>query len=108
MPPVQLRSCSGCSCVFGNCSTDVSGSITSCCGLLALPGGPKTAVGANPTKCAGASSDRCGPNNCTRDGSRKPSPQVLRMVRLSSNGCQRTPTLGDRKSTRLNSSHGYI
>src|SRR5438552_16449016 len=71
----------------------VSGSTTSCTGLLSLPQGPNNAVGAQPTKCAGPRRNLRGPYNCTPDGSRKPSPQVLRRVRLSSNGCQRTPNL---------------
>src|SRR5438105_1115277 len=94
MPPVQVRSCSGARFVSGTYTTVVSGFFTVCNGLLALPGGPKTAAGANPTKLVGASAKTVGPNNWPIEGSRKPSPQVLRMVRLSSNGCQRNPTLG--------------
>src|SRR5438477_169615 len=41
------------------------------------------------------------------DGSRKPSPQVLRRVRLSSKGCQRTPTLGTAAFVSLFSHSSY-
>src|SRR5213595_702831 len=50
--------------------------------------------GENPTKCTGPSKNLSGPYNWTIEGSRKPSPQVLRMVNCSSNVCQRTPTFG--------------
>src|SRR6266704_4313165 len=56
--------------------------------------GPNTATGAHVVPPIGARRNLLGPYNCTMDGSRKPSPQVLRIVRLSSDGCQRTPTLG--------------
>src|SRR5919204_1436484 len=93
-PPVQVRSCSGASLLLGNCSIMVSGSATSWSGLVGLPGGPKIALGANPTKWAGPRTNQNGPYNSSIEGSRKPSPQVLRRVSWSSNGCQRAPTLG--------------
>src|SRR5437660_11427329 len=85
----------------------VSGSTTSCTGLLLLPQGPNIATGAQPTKCAGPKRNLRGPYNCTPDGSRKPSPQVLRSVRLSSNGCQRTPTFGTAALVSLFSHSSY-
>src|ERR1043166_411326 len=94
MPPVQVRSCSGRMSLLGSSSTGVSGSATSWSGLLSLPQGPNLATGAQPIKWAEANVNLLGPYNWTIDGSRNPSPQVLRSVRLSSNGCQRTPTLG--------------
>src|SRR5215471_11364220 len=48
-----------------------------------------------------------GPNNWAIDGSRKPSPQVLRIVSCSSNGCQRTPTLGTAAFVSLFSHSSY-
>src|SRR6266508_1982789 len=107
MPPVQVRSCSGRMFLLGSCSTVVAGSATSCRGFVGLPGGPKIAEGANPTKWAEASVNLLGPYNWTMDGSRKPSPQVLRRVRLSSKGCQRTPTLGTAAFVSLFSHSSY-
>src|ERR1700757_2861196 len=94
MPAVQERSCSGCRFLLGICSTVVSGFLMSWIWLLALPHGPNTATGAHVVPPTGARRNRLGPYNCTMEGSRKPSPQVLRSVRLSSNGCQRSPNLG--------------
>src|SRR6266513_6256108 len=107
MPPVQVRSCSGRMFLLGSCSTTVSASATSWSGFVGLLGGPKIAEGANPTKWAEASVNLTGPYNWTMDGSRKPSPQLLRMVRLSSNGCQRTPTLGTAAFVSLFSHPSY-
>src|SRR5919204_709524 len=107
MPPVQVRSCSGAMDLLGNCTTVVSGSGTSWSGFVGLPGGPKVAVGANPMKWAGAITPRLGPYNWTMDGSRKPSPHVLRRVRLSSKGCHRTPTLGTAALVSLFSHSSY-
>src|SRR5439155_14604083 len=93
--------------LLGNCSMVVSGSATSWTGFESLPQGPNTATGAQPTKCAGPRPNLRGPYNCTMDGSRKPSPHVLRRVRLSSNGCQRTPTLGTAALVSLFSHSSY-
>src|SRR6266480_6906207 len=102
MPAVQLRSCSGWRSLLGCCSIVVSGLVVSThvgssgvqgitvVGILINPLGP----GGRVRPPMGPSRNLLGPYNWTMDGSRKPSPQVLRMVRLSSNGCQRTPTLG--------------
>src|SRR5437773_7347796 len=93
--------------LFGNWRTNVSGSSASWTGFVSLPQGPNTATGAQPTKFAGASRPLVGPYNMTIDGSRKPSPQVLRRVRLSSKGCQRTPTLGTAAFVSLFSHSSY-
>src|SRR5204862_2384458 len=88
-PAVQVRSCSGARFLLGSCSMVVSGSATFwSVPACSVPGGE------NPTKCTGPSKNLSGPYNWTIEGSRKPSPQVLRMVNCSSNGCQRTPTFG--------------
>src|SRR5438874_6117100 len=107
MPPVQVRPCSGPSFLLGSCSIVVCESSTSWTGLLSLPQGPKTASGAQPVKCDGRRANLVGTYNWTMDGSRKPSPQVLRRVRLSSKGCQRTPTLGTAAFVSLFSHSSY-
>src|SRR5207302_7319697 len=101
------RSCSGWSCLFGSCSTVSSGLVTSTAGLPGLPQGPKRATGAHVVPPIGARRNLLGPYNCTIDGSRKPSPQVLRKVRLSSKGCQRIPTLGTAALVSLFSHSSY-
>src|SRR6266567_2236125 len=107
MPPVQVRSCSGCRFLLGSCSTVVSGLPISWTGLLALPQGPNTDTGAHVVPPTGARRNLSGPYNCTMEGSRKPSPHVLRRVRLSSNGCQRTPNLGTAALVSLFSHSSY-
>src|SRR2546428_13953694 len=107
MPPVQLRSRSGSSLLLGSCSIVVCGLGAYCTGLSSLPQGPNTFTGAQPTKCVGPRRNLRGPYNWTMDGSRKPSPQVLRRVRLSSKGCQRTPTLGTAAFVSLFSHSSY-
>src|SRR5260370_22946203 len=42
-----------------------------------------------------------GPYSSVSEGSTKPSPHVLRSVSCSSNGCQRTPTLGTNEFVSL-------
>src|SRR5437660_1715404 len=110
MPPVQVRSCSGWRALLGCCSTVVSGLVTlwkvgfeGSQGVLMNPLGP----GAHVVPPTGARRNLLGPYNCTMEGSRKPSPQVLRRVRLSSNGCQRTPTLGTAALVSLFSHSSY-
>src|SRR5206468_9955126 len=93
--------------LLGSCSIVVCDSSTSWTGFLSLPQGPKTASGAQPTKCDGSTRNLRGPYNWIMDGSRKPSPQVLRRVRLSSNGCQRTPSLGTAAFVSLFSHSSY-
>src|SRR5215469_11610152 len=72
-------------------------------GVLIKPLGP----GAHVTPPIGPRRNLVGPYNCTSDGSRKPSPQVLRRVKLSSNGCQRRPTLGTAAFVSLFSHSSY-
>src|SRR4029453_13463525 len=80
----------------------VSGSVTVCRSFArSVPGGE------NPMKVAGPRRNLRGPYSWVSDGSRKPSPQVLRRVRLSSNGCQRTPTLGTHAFVSLFSHSSY-
>src|SRR5438552_9008106 len=88
----------------------VSGSTTSCKvgfeashGVLIKPLAP----GAHVVPPIGPRRNLRGPYNCTPDGSRKPSPQVLRRVRLSSTGCQRTPTFGTAALVSLFSHSSY-
>src|SRR6266567_8534149 len=97
MPPVQERSCSGWRFLLGRFSMVVSGLVTlwklgfeGSQGVLINPLAP----GAHVLPPSGPRTNLRGPYNWTMDGSRKPSPQVLRRVSCSSNGCQRTPTLG--------------
>src|SRR5207247_8578901 len=82
---------------LGRCSMVASGLVTSwkvgfegSQGVLINPLAP----GAHVVPPIGPRPNLVGPYNWTMDGSRNPSPQVLRRVRLSSNGCQRTATLG--------------
>src|SRR5437667_4803338 len=106
MPPVQVRSCSGCSALLGRCSMVVSGLVTSwefSHGLLIKPLAP----GEHVVPPIGPKRNLVGPYSWTIDGSRKPSPQVLRRVRLSSNGCQRIPTLGTAAFVSLFSHSSY-
>src|SRR5213594_2098337 len=107
MPPVQVRSCSGWRAGLGSCSTVSSGLVTCWTSLVGLLQGPNTATGAQVVPPIGARRNLLGPYNCTMDGSRKPSPQVLRSVRLSSNGCQRTPNLGTAALVSLFSHSSY-
>src|SRR5213080_2907337 len=96
----------------------VSGSVVSwqvgSSGVQGTPPGPVRGVIMNPLgpgarvgPAIGPRRNLRGPYNCTPDGSRKPSPQVLRSVRLSSNGCQRTPTFGTAALVSLLSHSSY-
>src|SRR5438094_3669295 len=91
MPPVQVRSSPGLRFLLGRFSMVVSGSVIS---AAAAQGTKKPLTGGHVVPPIGPRRNLRGPYNWTMDGSRKPSPHVLRMVRLSSNGCQRSPTLG--------------
>src|SRR5205807_5268154 len=110
MPPVQVRSCSGCRALLGRCSMVVSGLVVSwkvgfeaSQGVLIKPLAP----GAHVVPPIGPRRNLVGPYSWTMDGSRKPSPQVLRRVRLSSKGCQRIPTLGTAAFVSLFSHSSY-
>src|SRR5437879_6634630 len=82
--------------LLGRCSMVASGLVTSwkvgfeaSQGVLIKPLAP----GAHVVPPIGPRRNLVGPYSWTMDGSRKPSPHVLRRVKLSSTGGQRIPTL---------------
>src|SRR5215469_16057754 len=118
MPPVHVRSCSGWRNLLGGCWIVASGLVVSTqvgsLGVHGTPFGPVRGTLINPLGPGGRVKppigprrNTVGPYNWTSDGSRKPSPQVLRRVRLSSNGCQRRPTLGTAAFVSLFSHSSY-
>src|SRR4051812_11491844 len=82
MPPLKVRESSGCKLGLLDMTVVVSGSLV-----------PRKLVGARPVVGEAY--------NSKSDGSRNPSPHVLRIVSVSSKGCQRSPNFGTRTLVSL-------